>query len=53
MAWFVKLPCFRPSVSARRRGLRGMEYVVSDDHSGLRAVRRAVLGGAALKQRKR
>jgi transposase-like protein len=28
------------------RGLRGVEYVVSDDHSGLRAARRAVLGGA-------
>jgi transposase-like protein len=28
------------------RGLRGVEFVVSDDHSGLRAARRAVLGGA-------
>ena len=28
------------------RGLRGVEYVVSDDHAGLRAARRAVLGGA-------
>jgi len=28
------------------RGMRGVEYVVSDDHSGLRAARRAVLGGA-------
>lgn len=28
------------------RGLRGVTYVVSDDHSGLRAARRAVLGGA-------
>ena len=29
------------------RGLRGVEFIVSDDHSGLRAARRAVLGGAA------
>ena len=28
------------------RGLRGVEFVVSDDHAGLRAARRAVLGGA-------
>jgi putative transposase len=28
------------------RGLRGVEFVTSDDHSGLRAARRAVLGGA-------
>ncbi|MCP3862550.1 MAG: IS256 family transposase [Aestuariibacter sp.] len=28
------------------RGMRGVEYVVSDDHAGLRAARRAVLGGA-------
>ncbi len=39
------------------RGLRGVEYVISDDHGGLRAARRATLGGpngsAALKQRKR
>ena len=28
------------------RGPRGVEYVVSDDHAGLRAARRAVLGGA-------
>lgn len=28
------------------RGLRGVTYVVSDDHAGLRAARRAVLGGA-------
>lgn len=27
------------------RGLRGVEFIVSDDHSGLRAARRAVLGG--------
>ena len=27
------------------RGMRGVEYVVSDDHAGLRAARRAVLGG--------
>ncbi len=32
--------------SLQARGLRGVEYVVSDDHSGLRAARRAVLGGA-------
>jgi transposase-like protein len=28
------------------RGLRGVEFVTSDDHSGLHAARRAVLGGA-------
>ena len=28
------------------RGLRGVEFIVSDDHPGLRAARRAVLGGA-------
>lgn len=28
------------------RGMRGVGYVVSDDHAGLRAARRAVLGGA-------
>ncbi len=28
------------------RGLRGVEYIVSDNHAGLRAARRAVLGGA-------
>ena len=28
------------------RGLRGVDFIVSDDHSGLRAARRAVLGGA-------
>lgn len=27
------------------RGLRGVEFIVSDDHSGLRAARRAVLAG--------
>jgi len=27
------------------RGMRGVEYVVSDDHAGLRAARKAVLGG--------
>ena len=32
--------------SPRTRGLRGVEYVVSDDPAGLRAARRAVLGGA-------
>lgn len=29
-----------------RRGLRGVEFITSDDHAGLRAARRAVLGGA-------
>jgi transposase-like protein len=28
------------------RGMRGVEYIVSDDHAGLHAARRAVLGGA-------
>ena len=28
------------------RGLRGVQYIVSDDHAGLRAARRAVFGGA-------
>jgi putative transposase len=28
------------------RGMRGVVFVVSDDHAGLRAARRAVLGGA-------
>ena len=28
------------------RGLRGIDFIVSDDHGGLRAARRAVLGGA-------
>ncbi|MQX38631.1 IS256 family transposase, partial [Roseospira navarrensis] len=28
------------------RGLRGVEFIVSDDHAGLRAARRAVLSGA-------
>ncbi len=28
------------------RGLRGVEFIVSDDHPGLRAARRAVSGGA-------
>ena len=32
--------------SLQARGLRGVEYVVSDDHAGLRTARRAVLGGA-------
>jgi putative transposase len=32
--------------SLQRRGMRGVEYVVSDDHAGLRAARRAVLGVA-------
>ena len=30
----------------RRPRLRGVDFIVSDDHSGLRAARRAVLGGA-------
>jgi putative transposase len=28
------------------RGMRGVEFIVSDDHAGLRAARRAVLGSA-------
>jgi putative transposase len=32
--------------SLHARGLRGVEYIVSDDHAGLHAARRAVLGGA-------
>lgn len=28
------------------RGMRGVEFIVSDDHAGLRVARRAVLGGA-------
>ena len=28
------------------RGMRGVAFIVSDDHAGLRAARRAVLGGA-------
>ena len=32
--------------SLQARGLRGVEYVVSDDQAGLRAARRAVFGGA-------
>lgn len=32
--------------SLQARGLRGVEYVVSDNHAGLRAARRAVFGGA-------
>ncbi len=32
--------------SLQARGMRGVEYVVSDDHTGLHAARRAVLGGA-------
>jgi transposase-like protein len=31
--------------SLQKRGMRGVEYVVSDDHAGLRAARKAVLGG--------
>jgi len=29
-----------------KRGMRGVQFVVSDDHSGLQAARKAVLGGA-------
>ncbi len=29
-----------------KRGMRGVRFVVSDDHAGLRAARQAVLGGA-------
>ena len=29
-----------------RRGIRGVEYIVSDDHPGLKAARRAVLTGS-------
>jgi len=29
----------------QKLGMRGIEYVVSDDHAGLRAARKAVLGG--------
>lgn len=32
--------------SLQTRGLRGVEYIVSDDHAGLRAARRAVFGAA-------
>lgn len=32
--------------SLQARGMRGVEYVVSDDHTVLRAARRAVVGGA-------
>lgn len=32
--------------SLQARGLRGVEYIVSDDHAGLRAARRAVFGAA-------
>lgn len=32
--------------SLQARGMRGVEFVVSDDHAGLGAARRAVLGGA-------
>ena len=33
------------SKTSRACGTRGVEYVVSDDHAGLRAARKAVLGG--------
>ena len=32
--------------SLQASGIRGVEYIVSDDRAGLRAARRAVLGGA-------
>ena len=32
--------------SLQARGLRGVQYIVADDHAGLRAARRAVFGGA-------
>ena len=32
--------------SLQDRGMRGVRYVVSDDHAGLQAARKAVLGGA-------
>ncbi len=32
--------------SLLKRGMRGVQFVVSDDHSGLQAARKAVLGGA-------
>ena len=32
--------------SLQARGLRGVEHIVSDDHAGLRAARRAVFGAA-------
>ncbi len=37
--------------SLQARGLRGVEYVVSNDHSGLRAARRAVPGGTKWQRR--
>ena len=37
--------------SLQARGMRGVEDVVSDDHAGLRAARRAVLGGATWQRR--
>lgn len=32
--------------SLKERGLHGVQFIVSDDHSGLRAARKAVFGGA-------
>ena len=32
--------------SLLERGMRGVQFVVSDDHAGLRAARKAVLTGA-------
>ena len=31
-----------------KRGLRGVELIISDDHAGLKAARQAVFGGIAL-----
>ena len=32
--------------SLKERGMHGVQFIVSDDHAGLRAARKAVLGGA-------
>ena len=37
--------------SLQRRGMCGVEYVVCDDHTGLRVARKAVLGGAKWQRR--
>ena len=34
------------SESLLKRGMSGVQFVVSDDHSGLKAARKAVFGGA-------
>ena len=51
--WACRWPCRRPRSTGGRSSrasspavLRGVDFIVSDDHSGLRAARRAVLGGA-------